>query len=220
MSRPDLTTPRRVKNYLRVPSDQLGDSAEEFLTYACKAASGLIRRETHRRFTSPPVEESREYRLHGGSYVYIDELFSTAGIQVRDGGGASLIFDAELDGDGGQARGLTITLNSGAPVYAGLSGMRMPPDHADNFIREFNGTASTAPDRIVVTGLFGWSEIPEDVSFAATRAVGLWFKEEIAHYTDDAFISRGREFRPDALPPLTMAMLRGGGWFVDEGVPL
>lgn len=219
MAQPDLTTLQRVKDYLRSP---VGENAEVVLQDMIRVASRMIRRETRRRFTSPvEVGVSRTLNVYGNSFVYVDELRSPADlISVSGEDGLSVLYKTDFEETDGDPKGCTIELADDATAFAtaGLSGRRLPADHGDLFIRELGGYPywGGLPDSITVTGNFGWPEIPEDIAFAAVRTVALWFKEEIAHYTDDAFISRGRQFNPEALPPITMAMLRGGDWIVEE----
>lgn len=216
MPRPLLTDVPRVKEYLRSP---IGEGGELILERFCTVASRLIRRETGRKFTVPRIATTREFRTYDFSTVYVDEVFSVADItSVTDSTGLALNYD--LDWDGGDQNfpeddppmGATLEVKP-LGLDFGITGL--PEDHADYFIRDIRGDALIKyPEIVRVTGTFGYEEdgnpfeIPEEIRFAATRAVALWFKEEIAHYTEDAFISRGREFTPEALPPIVMATLR------------
>lgn len=221
-----LTTVARVREYLRTSfNDSQAETAERLI----RTASRIIRTATGRRFSIKGEEpETREIPTHGDTSVYVDELRSLGDLDsVTDDSGIALPYELEWDENAGERRGVTVRFESAASLYAGsasrgLSFPGYPMDHADLFIRELNpGALSTSfagiPSTILVTGAFGYEEIPEDVEFAATRTVGLWYKEEIARYTDDAFISRGQQFNPEMLPPITMAMLRGANWIIEEG---
>jgi hypothetical protein len=228
---PDLTTTSRVKGYLRSGS---GISSDDTRTLGdlIRIASRLIRATTRRRFGTrgeTPVSQTRLVPTYGSESVYIDELMSTDDlVSVTDSSGLTVPYEIDIDdysSASGEPRGATIHVGAYAGMYEsrGLN-YSWAPDHADLFIRNLNldgytygSSAGRVPRKLSVTAVFGWEEIPEDISFAATRAVALWFKEEIAHFGEDAFISRGQQFNPEELPPLTMAMLRGANWIVREG---
>ena len=214
MAQPLLTTVPRVKEYLRA---NVGANGEEVLHDFITAASERIREFTGRRFTSPRVTETREFRAYGLGEVYVDEVFERADIiSVTDKFGFPTPYDVDF-GASPVKRGATLRPVSLGMRY-GIQGL--PGDHADHFIRELRGDAAHyLPDTILVTGRFGYPEgqLPADIKFETMRCVATWWKEEVAHYTADAFISRGRFFPPDELPPIVMAGLRRN-WKIDREV--
>jgi hypothetical protein len=116
-------------------------------------------------------------------------------------------------------------ISGGFAGGAGAGHSWLPPDHGELFITEIRPSSNGGnryPQKVIVTGNFGYGgplgRIPDDVEFATRRAVAAWYKEEIARYTADAFISRGRMFEPDVLPPVSLAQLRGAGWIVEDPV--
>lgn len=210
MAMPDLTTLERVKAYLRA---EIGANGEEVLNDFIVIASSLVRKHTKRRFTSPRVTETREYHSYGRSVVHIDEVFSAADITaVKDQAGLDVLCELDFGGDP-EPYGVDLEPRSLAMVY-GVQGL--PPQHNDNFIRELRGDAANdLPEKILVTATFGYGEnaeleplYPPEIEFAARQAVSIWWKEEVAHYSEDAFISRGRIFEPEDLPPVVRGKLR------------
>ena len=222
MAQPDLTTLTKVKEYLRDPQ---GPGADWQIEQLISSASSLMRQVTKRRFTSPrETGVLREYRPYGTNAVYIDEVCSPSDILgVTDESGISLAYDADFHSDDPLTKGATLTVE---PVGYGSSWsngglLSLPPDHGDLFLRELSVPLvgiGAYPRKVLVTGNFGYTTIPAEIEFAARRTVGVWFKEEIARYTADAFISRGRMFEPEALPPITMAQLERTGWIVKQPV--
>lgn len=215
---PDLTTPQKVKDYLR---HDPGEQGERVLQDYIQIASRLVRSATKRRFTSPPEEGvTRTYYTYGQGSVYIDELRSPPDLTgISDDVDMPVYYELTWDWASDEIVGAELNLRPS--TFSSESDFGFPPDHADLFITEVRPSVMTRyPVALKVTGTFGYEEgtIPEDVEFATRRAVALWFREEIAHYTDDAFISRGRQFNPEMLPPITMAMLRGSGWVVEEAL--
>lgn len=211
MALPDLTSVDRVKEYLRT---NVGEHGTSVLRDFVGTASRLIRRYTGRRFTSPRILETRVFRPYGMGTVHIDEVFSTDDITaVVDENGVEVLYDLDFGTDP-QPYGVDMQPQSLATRF-GITGL--PEQHCDNFIRELRGPyVNSLPEKISVTATFGYGEdtegnplIPPDIEFAARRAVAIWWKEEVAHYTDDAFISRGRIFLPEELPPIVIATLRG-----------
>lgn len=229
MASPDLTTVQKVKDYLR--KQDMSEQSEIILQDFIVIASRMVRAATKRRFTAPrETNVIREFRTYGNHEVYVDEVLSPSDItSVTDESGMSVSYDADFEEEKGPARGCTIELSPWlSDGYGGIQGL--PEDHADMFITEWRPRTSgpVYPRKIFVRGNFGYNEdfatpgnplgLPSDIEFATRRAVALWFKEEIAHYTDDAFISRGRQFDPEELPPLSMATLKGGDWIVRDTV--
>lgn len=215
MAQEPLTTVTKVKDYLRQP---VGENAELMLSDFATIASRMVREFTRRRFTTPRTTEVREFRTYGLDTVYVDELLSAADV-ISVTGEDGVPLEADLDFSetlgGSQAKGCVLRVQPLYATYGGLS--NLPQDHGDLFIRNFAGAQEDPSPKLVrVEATFGYDPlgadgeypIPPDVEFATRRAVALWYKEEIAHYTQDAFISRGRMFEPEMLPPISASMLK------------
>lgn len=207
MAQPELTTLPSLEDYLRVPLG--GTPAENVLTGLIQAASRSIRQHTGRRFTTPPTPEARKYMTYGYSDVYVDEVFSEEDIaSVVDSSGMAVSYEIDF-GNEPDPHGATLQIKRASDSY-GISGL--PSQHVDNFVRELRpGWESALPAWVLVTGTFGYPQggIPAEIEFAANRCVATWWKENVAQYTDDAFISRGRVFPPEELPPVVVASLKG-----------
>jgi hypothetical protein len=215
VAQPLLTSVPKVIDYLNSP---VSEDGQRILKDYIHIASGLVRKYTGRRFSSPRDEGvTREFYMYGRTRTYIDEVFSAADITaVTDEYGVALNYTLDFGNEyPSQGADLTIT-----PLYQEFGVKGLPADHSDFFIRELGGVATqSVPTAIRVTGDFGYEEgaIPREVEFATRRTVALWYKEEVANYTEGAFISRGREFNPEELPAIVLGMLEST-WKVDRAV--
>jgi hypothetical protein len=193
---------------------------EEVLQALIETASDLVREVTRRRFTVPrELGTTREFRTYGSESIYVDELVASADILgVVDESGNTLIYDADFDFTDPITKGATLRVARAGAYWLSGGLSSLPPDHSDLFLTELWGTEmySKSPPKVFVMGNFGYAAVPKDIEFATRQAVAVWFREEISRYTADTFISRGRMFEPDTLPPLTMAKLRGAGWIVRD----
>jgi hypothetical protein len=220
MAQPDLTTVGKVKDVLR---DPVGPRDEIILQDLVTTASRMIRQITGRRLTSPRATGiTREFPTYDTSTVYVDEVFSEDDItSVTDENGVSLVYEADWDDDGGIVKGVELTVSQLDLVDAyGIRGL--PPDHGELFTTELRGYYGGLryPKKVRVSGNFGYAAgtLPGEVEFAARQAVAVWFREEVARYTADAFISRGQVFEPEALPAIALSKLRATGWIIEESV--
>lgn len=213
-NQPLLTTSSKVKTYLNSP---VGEADEAVIKDYVQIASRLVRSYCKRRFTSPKVTETRTYRTYGRTSVYVDEVFASSDItSVTDDFGMSLAYELDF-GSEGETKGAELTVVPYSMHY-GVQGL--PEDHRDHFIRNLHGSGTTSnPKAIRVTATFGYAEgaIPREIEFATRRAAAMWFKEEIANYTEGAFISRGQQFVPEELPAIVIGMLENT-WRVDTAV--
>lgn len=217
MGLPPLTTLPKVKNYLRA---EIGPGGETLLQDLIDVASREIRRHTRRRFEVPRVMESRTFRTYGFGSVYVPEVEGASAItSVTDTSGLAVDYDMDdFSQRDAYPKGVKITLREPARAPQLLSSGYIPADHANLFATELNsvplGIRPGFPEKIVVTGTFGYERVPPEIEFQARRCVSIWWKEEAAHYTQDAGISRGRRFDFDDLPPLIIAALRD--WVFEE----
>jgi hypothetical protein len=219
VAQPLLTTPGKVKSWLR---DTVHEKQEWIIELLIESASSMIREVTGRSFTSPrETNVLREQRTYGTDNVYFDELVAPGDILgVADENGVALIYDADFGSDPVK-KGCTITIEPAGSYGSWRNGglLALPPDHGELFLTEISYPTylyDSLPRKIVLRGNFGWEEIPAEIEFATRRTVGTWFKEEVARYSADAFISRGRVFEPEALPPLVQSQLSKTGWIAKE----
>src|SRR5215207_1673122 len=225
MAQPNLTDSQSVLDWLR---DPVPENKRWIIEEYIAVASSMIREVTKRRFTEPrELDVIREYRTYGTDIVYVDEVFSESDlISVVDENGVYLTYDADFDRIDPVTQGCELVLQPTG--FASGSSWRnggllaLPPDHGELFITELSypvgalAGGSDFPRKVLVRGNFGWEKIPAEIEFAARRTVGTWFREEIARYTADAFISRGRVFEPEALPPMVQSQLSKTGWITER----
>jgi len=134
---PDYVTTAEVKSYLRITDDDDNALIGIWATTASRAVDTFC----HRQFGSVDVVEDRTYhtawdRLIGSWTTEIDDLQSVVALEVADGVG-TLLADYELG-----------------------------PTNAEQKGKPFTRIITSTPGPLVISGLWGWAEVPAAVKNA------------------------------------------------------
>ncbi len=208
----DLTTLDNVKLLLNEEDTYKDDVLEMLIT----PASEMIRESTGRYFTVPQATEDRVVVVYRERIVYLDETTSDRVIGVKNADGLDLNLDYRILPETRRVKGCYIQL----PRKSDYS--RFPESHLDFFTTNLHGMPSGGEyddmgEALVVTALWGYTAVPETLDYLTARTVQLWFKDNIAEYTQT--YSGGMEtfVVPSSLPTAVEKALDRGHWNLPVG---
>lgn len=195
MATGDLTTLASVREFLGIPTAQT--DADALLTTLVTQASAMIRMYTGREFASSTGTASavRIFQYFGGGMLVLDrsDLVSVTSVQI----------DTDTD--------TPTTLVSEDDYWL------LPPGTRDGVYEaielRYEGTAPRTPGGLVkpwrevtVTGVWGFSSVPNDVKLAANMAVAFLYRNHSAVPGRD-LAGEGDRFGPVAMPSGVMFLL-------------
>lgn len=205
MAEPLLTSRDEVYDLLRDVTREVNN--DELIDRMVRAASEDVRDFTNRKFTSPPVTETRRFLLRGRKMVYLEEVLDpTTVTAVVDISAAMPRYRITTNRS---QRGKGCYLHIDGPVRPG----EVPADHADYFITEFSeGMTLQVGQFVDVTATYGYVTIPPQISYQTARTARTYFSRE-SSFTDTQFVEEtGRS--PEALPSAVAKALES--WVVPD----
>lgn len=171
----DLVTLSVLRTFLGIDPTDTRDDAK--YTALIPAASDLIRSWTERDFGAPVVTEERTYEYDGSGYLEIDDASAVTSVVLTYPDGS---LDITLDAQSWTAKPFP---TDNAPLYTyiempGYMGA-VPGSPEMGFKRNLDVYARERglygiPNRVKVTGTWGWAAVPADVQLAATWIVQSW----------------------------------------------